>query len=54
MVVIPLMVVEANPMEDVEFHKYLMLLVEKKIEGEGEEVTIGRVVEGVVVTREEQ
>ena len=51
MVVVALVLVETNPVEDVEFHKYLMLLVQKKIEGEGEEVTIGWVVEGVVVTR---
>ena len=43
-------VVEAVPVNNMEYHKYLMVLVET----EGEEVVMGRVMEEVVVTREEQ
>ena len=43
-------VVDADLVEDVEYHEYLMVLVEM----EGEEVAMGQVVEEVVVTREEQ
>ena len=50
LVVAALVVAEADPVEDVEHHEYLMLLVEM----EGEEVVIGQVVEEVVVTRGEQ
>ena len=42
--------VEADPVEDMEYHEYLMLLVQV----EGEEVAIDQVVEVMVVTREEQ
>ena len=50
MVVVTLVVVEADPVEDMEYHEYLMLLVQV----EGEEVAIDQVVEVMVVTREEQ
>ena len=43
-------VVKAIPVKNMEYHKYLMVLVET----EGEEVAIGWVVGEVVVTREEQ
>ena len=43
-------VVEAVPVKNMEYHEYLMLLVET----EGEGVVIGGVVEEVVVTRDEQ
>ena len=49
-VVVALVVVEAEPVGDVEYHGYLMLLVEM----EGEEMVIGQVVEVMVVTRGEQ
>lgn len=43
-------VVEADPIESMEYQEFLMLLVE--MEGEG--VAIGQVVEGMMVIREEQ
>ena len=43
-------VVEAVPVKNMEYHEYLMLLVET----EGEGVVIGGVVEEVVVTRDKQ
>ena len=49
-VVVALVVVEADPIEGREYQEFLMLLVET----EGEEVGIGQVVEGMVVIREEQ
>ena len=48
--VVALVVAGGDPVEDVEHHEYLMVLVEM----EGQEVAIGWVVEEVVVIREEQ
>ena len=50
LVVAALVVAEGDRVEDVEHHEYLMVMVDM----EGEEVVMGRVVEEVVVTREEQ
>lgn len=49
-VVVVLVLVEAVPVKNMEYHEYLMLLVET----EGEGVVIGGVVEELVVTRDEQ
>ena len=49
-VVVVLVLVEAVPVKNMEYHEYLMLLVET----EGEGVVIGGVVEEVVVTRDKQ
>ena len=48
-VVVTLVVVEADPVEDLGYHQYPMLLVEM----EGEEKVIGQVVQVMVVNREE-
>ena len=49
-VVVVLVLVEAVPVKNMEYHEYLMLLVGT----EGEGVVIGGVVEEVVVTRDKQ
>ena len=50
---VALLVIEANPVEDMKFHKFLLLLVETKIKRrERDHHRLG--VKGMVATREEQ
>ena len=48
-VVVTLTVVDDIPIKNVEYHKYLMVLMETK----GEQVVMGRVMEALVVTRKQ-